>query len=76
MKKLDRINRTQKKIKKRLKIVKEQWLNDMYGFIEEHPLIKEPHRMHKWNLRCGCRLCRRKIRKSFKDKKNELSTGE
>ena len=52
-----RMHQEERIIKKRMKIVK-QWKSDYQGFFEEHPLESEPHRMHKWNMNCGCMMCK------------------
>lgn len=48
-----RIQKTWKKIKQRLKIVK-VWSNASGS---KHPLEDNPHYLHKWNLNCGCKMC-------------------
>ena len=49
-----RIHQLKRIIKKRTKIVK-TWCSP--GIFEHHPLEDEPHRMHKFNLNCGCKMC-------------------
>jgi len=44
----EKIHQTKRIIKKRLAIAK------IFG---NEGLIESPHRMHKWNLNCGCKLC-------------------
>lgn len=78
MNKAERIARMQKKIKKRVNIVKSIWVfDDEFG---THKIIKEPHRAHKYNLNCGCKMCHdykyagnSKKRKSFRDIKNNMA---
>lgn len=41
-----------KKIAKRMKII-QSWSFDN----EPHPWEMEPHRAHKFNLNCGCKMC-------------------
>lgn len=62
------------KIKKRLKIVKSWGISEVVG--EPSMYEKEPHRMHKYNLNCGCKQCHfyknvgnSKKRMSHRDKK-------
>jgi len=59
MKKAERLHKTNMKIKKRLEIVK-MWGDDgiMTGKLQPHPLEKCPHKLHKWNLNCGCKMCK------------------
>lgn len=49
------MHNTKNKIAKRLKIIKGWAL----GMIDEepHPWEMEPHRVHKFNLNCGCKMC-------------------
>ncbi len=70
--KSERIHLEKKKIKKRLAIVK-LWRSDD---LEKHPLEKTPHKLHKWNLNCGCKMCKyykhignSKKKKSHRDNK-------
>jgi len=53
--KAERIHLMNKKIAKRLKIIK-GWST---GFMDDepHPWEIEPHRVHKFNLNCGCKMC-------------------
>ena len=44
----EKIHQTQRIIKKRLAIAKT---------LGNGRLIETPHRMHKWNLNCGCKMC-------------------
>jgi len=53
--KAERMQNTRKKIIKRLKIVKGWYLGMPTG--EPDKLITEPHRVHKFNLNCGCKMC-------------------
>lgn len=48
-----RLHNLSRVIKKRIEIVK-QWgsFND-----EPHRIEMEPHRAHKFNLNCGCKMC-------------------
>lgn len=55
---LRRRNNTQRIINKRLNIIKNQWWIPFEGFVEEHPWLKTPGRVNKFNLRCGCGMCR------------------
>lgn len=71
-----RLHHLERIIKKRLRIVK-QWRITGGG---EHPMEKEPHRLHKYNLNCGCKMCKyykhagnSKERISFKDLKKMQS---
>lgn len=49
---------TKRIMDKRLRIVKDEWCFELHGFKEEHPWLKQPNRVNKYNLRCGCRMCR------------------
>jgi len=50
--KAERLHNMRKKIAKRVKIIK-SWAFDN----EPHPWEMEPHRAHKFNLNCGCKMC-------------------
>jgi hypothetical protein len=57
-----------KKIKKRLKMLRQERHVDDY---EEILLVKEPNRLAKYNLKCGCRTCSYKEPAIFQEKKHE-----
>lgn len=65
-------------IKKRVKIVK-QWMLGLEDlFSEPHQYLKEPGRLFKYNLNCGCKRCHyyknsgnSKSKYSHKDLKNK-----
>ncbi len=52
----ERRHQVKRVIKKRLRVVIEIWEIGMAMFGESH-YIKEPHRLHKFNLNCGCGQC-------------------
>lgn len=54
--KAERIHLTNKKIAKRVKIVK-SWDVGTLSFGPADPILMEPHRAHKFNLNCGCKMC-------------------
>lgn len=64
-------------IKKRVKIVK-QWYIGLEGIVDEpHQYLKEPGRLFKLNLNCGCKRCHyyknsgnSKVKYSYRDLKN------
>lgn len=57
--KLYRLKQLNRIIRKRKNIVKNAWgLNNFDGYERESLELKEPNRMNKWNLSCGCRSCR------------------
>ena len=49
-------NQTDRVIAKRKKIVK-RWTAGMEDLVGEDYRLKEPHRLHKINLNCGCKQC-------------------
>jgi hypothetical protein len=51
----ERRDKTNKIIKKRLKIVKEWRFPDSSV---KHPIESQPHSLHKNNLSCNCGLCK------------------
>ena len=53
--KAERLHLTYKKIKKRLNIIKNCWYSDVDG---KHKEEEQPHRMNKFNLNCGCKMCK------------------
>lgn len=62
-------------IKKRLKIVK-KWSahSSFFGVQTKHPLEIEPHRLAKFNLNCGCKMC--KYYKHIGNKKGKVKFSE
>lgn len=46
-------------MKRREKIVRSQWSSNWRGYYEEPTILKEPHRLAKYNLSCSCSMCRR-----------------
>lgn len=55
---LRRRQNTERIINKRLGIIRSTWYSDFRGYIEKHPWLSKPGRVNKYNLRCGCRMCR------------------
>lgn len=56
--KLYRLYQLNRIIKKRKNIVKNIWRPlCLHGYEEENILLQESHRMHKWNLNCGSKMC-------------------
>lgn len=47
-------------ISKRVRIILDNWGWRGKNWINEFLFIKEPHRLHKYNLQCGCYMCRDK----------------
>jgi hypothetical protein len=54
--KAERLHNMRKKIAKRMKIIR-GWATGSWGDNEPHPWEMEPHRAHKFNLNCGCKMC-------------------
>ena len=59
---------------KRINIIRYCWFNP-----SENELLKQPNRLGKYNLKCGCRSCKmdkvwRKKSKTIKQKRLDLKT--
>ena len=52
----ERRHQVNRVIKKRLRVVVEIWEVGMEMFGRSH-YDEEPHRLHKFNLNCGCKMC-------------------
>jgi len=57
LKRIKRISSTERIVRKRIRIIKEGWYSEYKGFLEEHPWVRIPGRLKKYNLRCGCKMC-------------------
>lgn len=64
-----RLQQLRNKINKRMKIVKQWRFNN-----EKDPLEDQPHRVHKFNLNCGCKMCH--YYKHIGNKKGRLTYKE
>lgn len=69
-KKIRRIQNTERVMNRRLRIIKRDWCLNLHGYDEKHPWLKQPNRVNKYNLKCGCRMC------SIKDKHTRKTLQE